>query len=140
MAQISADTLTQVASIVAGFGVTALMFRLQRELKISGENSKTPTWFTLADFLVLGAVLIALLGVVLPLLISSPTDSVAVPKALCEVAIVLLAGYTLCILAHYRFIFGLHYSRSYFMFWETVLFVVTVCVAAWLGYRLAMSA
>jgi hypothetical protein len=144
--KITEDTLMTVASIIAGFGVTVLMFRLQRELDISDKHWEarrksqeavhTPTWIPLADWLAISAVLVAL--VVLPLFVSTGADITA-PKAWCAVSVVLLAGYILCIFAHYRFIFWLHHDRTYFMLPEIALFVATV-VAAWLVYRFIMSA
>lgn len=137
---IDPSALMTVASIVAGFGVAVIMFRLQRELNISDKNwerkSKDsgaeliPTWIPLADMLVVVAVLVALLLVVVPLLITQSEDVLTTSAAWCAVAMVLLAGYVPAIVAHYRFIFWLHESRPHFTIIEAVIVVGTVIAAA----------
>jgi hypothetical protein len=128
----SSDLIT-VASIIAGFGVTVMMFRLQRELQISDENWKqrgegsqaatVPTWIPPADYLVIVAIIVSLLGGVLPLLISR--DAIRLSSTACAAATILLAGYVPSILAHYRFIYWLHKSRGPFFVGEVVLVLVT---------------
>ena len=132
----SSDLIT-AASLIAGFGVTVLMFRLQRELQISDENWKqpenlhpTPTWLALADYLVIVAILISLLFAVVPLLLSS---SLRLPRVASLSATILLAGYVPSILAHYRFLYWLHKSRGPFLFWEVLLVLITFVSAAVAG-------
>jgi hypothetical protein len=132
----SSDLLT-TASIIAGFGVTVLMFRLQRELQISDENWRLrregresriiQTWIPPADYLVILAIIVSLLGSVLPTLVSG--NAVRLASAACAAATILLAGYVPSILAHYRFIYGLHKSRGPFLFWEWLFVGVTFLAA-----------
>lgn len=131
---VDSGSVLTAASIIAGFGVTVLMFRLQRELQISDKNweslerERMPTWIPPADYLVISAVLISLLFGVLPLLVTEvdPKQSPRLSVASCAAATVLLAGYIPSILAHYRFIYGLHKPRPYFLWWE--LFFVTLTI------------
>lgn len=107
---IESGTILSVASIIAGFSVTVMMFRLNRELRISDENwllwkrlrkelpetltddeekkleskwkgQRTPTWLPIADFLPIGAILISLLFGVLPLLIEQAPNSGILDRA-----------------------------------------------------------
>lgn len=98
----AADLLT-VASIIAGFGVTVLMFRIQRELYMQEKNE--PTWITWADRLVISSTLTALLFVVLPIVVFGPErpTTMAVSATATSAAVILLGGYVPSILAHYRF-------------------------------------
>ena len=100
-----AATLATIASIISGFGVTALVFRIQRELEMARRGEQT--WITWADRLLIGAVLISLLLVVLPL--ASFPGSPRILKlaaSMCSASTVLVGGYIPSILAHYRLAFG----------------------------------
>lgn len=133
--------LITVASIIAGFGVTVLMFRLQRELTISDENWRLaqtdrevrimPTWIPLADYLIVAAVTVALVFAILPLLMSpEPTRaSLRLAATACTAATILLAGYVPAITAHYRFIYWLHKTRGPFLIGEILLVFVTIVLA-----------
>lgn len=138
------DGLITVASLIAGFGVAVIMFRLQRELSISDENWRrrrddsgahiTPTWVPFADYLVIGATLIALIGGVSPLLLPLDDGRLRHAAAASAVATTLLAGYVPAILAHYRFIHWLDKRRPHFLIVEVCIVTATV-IAAILEYR-----
>ena len=100
------STLAQVASIIAGFGATMLFFRIQREMDMAGEGEQV--WMPWADWLLISATLIALVGSVLPVIITifSPTFTTTLVRASCASATILLAGYIPSILTHYRLILG----------------------------------
>lgn len=133
---IKADALLTVASIIAGFGVTVFMFRLQRELQVFKEKEKT--WLPVADWLVIGAVLVTLALVFSLLMRKEDANSdLTAQRAWCAVAIVLLAGYIPSILAHYNFLFWLRPSRGWYTRSEVAFVVVTV-VAASLAYGWVM--
>ena len=46
-------------ALISGFGVTVFMFRIQRELQVRTQHPYWPNWLAWADYLVLGAILIA---------------------------------------------------------------------------------
>jgi len=97
--------LIAVATVVAGFGLAVLVFRIQREseMRKAGEVA----WIPLADWLLIVATLASLLCVVLPTILVVPSDRVAnVAAAVCAGTVVLAAGYPLAILAHYELILG----------------------------------
>jgi protein-S-isoprenylcysteine O-methyltransferase Ste14 len=103
---LSAEAYLTVASILAGFGVTVLMFRIQRELQV--ENDPDWTWLPWADWLVLGSIVLSLVGVVLPLVsVRDPGQfSYAIAAASCAAASLLLAAYPFAIIDHYRLAWG----------------------------------
>src|SRR5262245_36496680 len=51
----SADTYLTVASMLSGFGITALVFRVGRELQVK-DQMIVGSWISWADYLVLGAI------------------------------------------------------------------------------------
>lgn len=97
-----------VASILSGFGVTVLMFRIQRELHVREKHPDWPNWLAWADYLVLGAIVLSLIFVVLPIVaVSEPSGRVlSVAAGSCGAAAILLAGYPFAILDHYRIEIG----------------------------------
>jgi hypothetical protein len=101
-----AANLLTVASVTAGFGIAALVFRIQRELQMAACNETT--WVPKADWLLITATLLALLAVILPILMAGQMNSsvVALASIPAVFSVVLLAGYMFAILAHYRLIFG----------------------------------
>ena len=98
-------TLATIASIISGFAITALVFRIQRELEMASKVERT--WVPWADCLLIGAVLISLLLVVLPVVLfpGSPTVS-KFSASMCAASAVLVSGYVPSILAHYGLAFG----------------------------------
>ena len=100
-----AGNVAQGASIVAGFGATALVFRLQRHLEQLPNEPGDHSWIPVADWLLIAAMTIAVVGAVVPLLMLNLT-STSLPRASCAAACVLLVGYVFAVLAHYRLIFG----------------------------------
>ena len=102
------EGIISACAIVAGFGVTAIMFRVQRELYVREVLKEKTVWLAWADYLVLGSVVLAVFGATVPLLAASktPRPVAAVAAASCIAALVLLAGYVPSILAHYRIELG----------------------------------
>jgi len=103
-----AATLTTVATIVSGFGIAMLFFRIQRELQM--HEQLEPKWIPWADRLLIVATLISLLLVIFPLVAFSATSIVVLrlASAACAAASLMVAGYVFGILAHYRLLFGGH--------------------------------
>ena len=93
-----------VASILSGFGIAVLMFRIQRELHMQERHPDSPNWLAWADYLVVVSIMISLLFVVLPLVAPpSPGKKImALGAGSCASAAILLAAYPLAILDHYR--------------------------------------
>ena len=98
-------TLSTVASIIAGSELPCC-FRIQRELHMGARNETV--WIPQADWLLIAATLISIVLVILPLVSLNLRDSPVgkVPYSACAASSVLLAGYVLSILAHYRLLFG----------------------------------
>jgi len=96
------------SAIVAGFGVTAIMFRVQRELYVLEVLEVGIAWLAWADYLVVISVALAVFGSTLPLLIFPVVGRsiMAIAASSCAAALVLLAGYVPAILAHYRIELG----------------------------------
>ena len=105
-----AATLATIASIISGFGVTALIFRIQRELEMACRGEQT--WITWADRLLIGAVLISLLLVVLPVvLFPGSLCALRLATSTCSASTILVSGYIPSILAHYGLAFGKERSK-----------------------------
>ncbi len=98
------ETLSTVASIISGFGIAMLFFRIQREL-LMGKKGE-PIWIPYSDWLLIIATVISLLLVILPLILLSflPSFLSALPSAACVTATIMVTGYIFGILAHYRLI------------------------------------
>jgi hypothetical protein len=96
------SNLITIASIIAGFGVAVLMFRLQRELSLCPRDR----WLACADWLAISSTLIALMLVIVPLVFFAMNRLASeVAGAATCLTVILLAGYVPSILAHYRLIF-----------------------------------
>jgi cation transport ATPase len=99
--ELTADSYLTIASIQSGFGITAMMFRVQRELYVR-EERKEENWLAWADYLVIISILLSLLLVVLPLVtITNPANWFPIAAASCAAAAVLLAVYPIAIVCHY---------------------------------------
>jgi hypothetical protein len=98
--------LATIASIIAGFGAAMLFFRIQRELQMSENNEVT--WIPWAYWLLIFATIFSLLMVIFPIVTVSSRSGIlkSLPAAGCSAASIMVAGYILGILAHYRLIFG----------------------------------
>jgi uncharacterized membrane protein len=77
-----------------------LFFRIQREVAMHQEGE--PVWLPMADWLLVAATLFSLLLVILPLVSFS---GLRLPAAAAGSAAILVAGYLLAIMAHYRIVF-----------------------------------
>ncbi len=127
-----AATLGTVASIISGFGVAMLFFRLQRELQMS--DKREVNWIPWADRLLIAATLVSLLAVILPLVAfkAVPIVTDRLPSASCAAAVIMVSGYIVGILAHYRLWFGTKRSgeRSNPEPSERVVVFITIALAA----------
>ncbi|HEY1982180.1 MAG TPA: hypothetical protein VGH13_19070 [Xanthobacteraceae bacterium] len=104
----SPTDLIAVSAIVVGFSITAIMFRIQRELYVLETLNIGALWLAWADYLIVASVILAVFGGTVPLLLW-PTPSnflTALAAASCAGALVLQAGYIPSILAHYRIQLG----------------------------------
>jgi hypothetical protein len=100
-----AATLATIASIISGFGIAMLFFRIQRELQM--HEQLEVNWIPWADRLLITATLISLLLVIFPLVTFGTTSSVlGFASAACAAATLMVAGYVPGILAHYRLFLG----------------------------------
>jgi hypothetical protein len=101
---LSTESYLTVASILSGFGITVLMFRVQRELTLKDKKPPKVTRLAWADYLVLAATTLSLILVVLPLLLlrNVPEICVSLSSASCAAASILLAGYPFAIIDHYH--------------------------------------
>jgi hypothetical protein len=99
--EIDRGTLATIASIISAFGVPMLYFRILRELQMRDEGE--PVWLPVADWLLVGATLVSLLLVIVPLV---TLPDVRLPAAASGAAAIMVAGYVLAILGHYRIFFG----------------------------------
>jgi len=91
-----------VAAILIGFGLTAIMFRIQREIYVREVNKKD-NWIAWSDYLILASVLLVLSLIVIPLLTFSYATFAPAASA---AAFILQAGYIPAVLAHYRIEIG----------------------------------
>jgi len=136
-----------VASILAGFGISILMFRIQRELHIQEKYPDAPNWLAWADYLVIASIGLSLLLVVVPLVaLPGPgKNALALAAGSCAAAAILLAAYPLAILDHYRITIGVR-RKGERMKGEPVeralvlgaAFVATAAFAGIVAWRLAL--
>lgn len=101
---IDSSTLTQVASIIAGFGATMLTFRIQREIEMRklGEAS----WIPFADWLLIAATVFCLVFAVVPLMLfgTSKPFVTNIARGICAASALMVGGWIFGILSHYRLI------------------------------------
>jgi len=102
----TAGSLLTVGSVIAGFGVAMLFFRIQRELHMHRKGERI--WIPWADWLLTSATVLALLVILLPILLLGPETLVArsLATAAGSASVIMVSGYVFAILAHYRLIFG----------------------------------
>jgi hypothetical protein len=93
-------TLATVASIISAFGAAMLFFRIQREINMKEKGERV--WLPMADWLLVAATLFCLLLVIIPLV---SFGGLRLPTAAAGTAAILVAGYVLAIMAHYRIVF-----------------------------------
>ena len=94
-------TLANIASVIAAFGAAMLFFRIQRELEMGSKDEIV--WLPWADRLLVGATLVCLIGVIVPVTFNL---RVTIAAAGAVASAILVAGYILGIMAHYRIVFG----------------------------------
>jgi hypothetical protein len=106
--KIESGDLIAAATIIVGFGVTVIMFRVQRELWVQEQHPDWPSWLAWSDYLIIASVVLALFLAIVPLLAVSVMTSLvqALAAASCVAAVILQAGYIPAILAHYRIEIG----------------------------------
>ena len=109
---VDAATLATIASIISGFGIAMLVFRIQRELQM--HEQLEVNWIPWADRLLIVATPISLLLVVFPLVTFGPTSFwvLRIASAACAAASLMVAGYVPGILAHYRLFLVSHRERQ----------------------------
>lgn len=93
-----------IGAVIVGFGITAFVFRVQRELQLADEGQRR--WIPWADRLLISVVTVTLLLVLFPIALAGRTASLwgeRLPAAACCASTVALAGYIPALLAHYRF-------------------------------------
>ena len=97
-----------VAGLISGFGVTVFMFRIQRELQVRSSHPDWPNWLAWADYLVLGAIVTAIVCVVQPLMLFQDLGVrvYAFARGGCAAASILMLAYPFAILDHYRIEIG----------------------------------
>jgi hypothetical protein len=80
-----------VGAILVGFGLTVIMFRLQRELDVQEQHPQWRTWLAWSDYLILASMLLAVFFVVLPVLAFPAVTRMreALASAACISAIIL---------------------------------------------------
>jgi hypothetical protein len=103
---IDTGLLSTTAALIAGFGVAAFVFRMQRELDM--QKQKEWTWIPWADMLLIAATSCAILLVLLPMVMGYRTEFFGrrLPLAGCAAALVAVLGYIPAVLAHYRYLGG----------------------------------
>ncbi len=107
--QVVSGDLIAVAAIVIGFGMTAMMFRTQRELWVKENHPDWPLWLACADYLIIVSVVLAIVTVVLILWAPAVTANRRAAAAAASVAaLILQAGYIPAVFAHYRIWFGVN--------------------------------
>lgn len=108
MQALDPGTLITVASLVAGFSTSILVFRLQREIEM--HSAGEITWLPWADRLILLAAILSLASVLLIVSGLFPSDAIKLASCALAASLILTIGYVLAVLAHYRFI--LSFGRS----------------------------
>lgn len=96
-----AATLATIGSVIAAFGAAMLFFRIQRELHMDVQGERI--WIPWSDRLLIVATLACLLLVLVPITLSV---GLLLPTVATAASSVMVAGYILAILAHYRIILG----------------------------------
>jgi len=99
-----AEHLATVSSLIAGLGIAMLFFRIQRELQMHTQGK--PIWIPWADWLLVGATVLCLGMVLLPIVsgVLQPIARIRVAASAASAGVVLVIGYVFSILAHYRLI------------------------------------
>lgn len=84
--------------------MAVLVFRIQREAAM--HEKEQIVWIPLADWLMIAATLAVLLLAILPLVTVGWSAVNKLASGACAAGSILVAGYVLAILAHYRLVFG----------------------------------
>ena len=90
--------LWTVASVLAGFQLAAVGFRINRELRVEGKGGKT--WLTLADYLVGLSLLVLVFGVFAANLFGTADDHLS--GRLLGLSLVLFVGAGFVLVGHYN--------------------------------------
>ncbi len=99
------SNLVTVAGVMLGVGVAILLFRLARELYMGEQGERN--WLAYSDRLVVGMCILTLVVLLLPVLgVESRRATVLLSRSAILGGFVMLLGWVLGILAHYRFIGG----------------------------------
>lgn len=104
MTVVDEATIATIGAVIVGFGITALVFRVQREIQ-QADAGKT-AWIPWADRLLIGVVTVTLLLVLFPIALGGGSSRLwaagRLPAAACSGSTVALTGYIPALLAHYR--------------------------------------
>lgn len=92
--------LWTAASVLAGFQIAALSWRVKREVQM--ELIRQPTWVTLADFIAGLSFSILILGVFIAPALATDNVSIDVSIKLLGLALVLFMSYPFVLAAHYN--------------------------------------
>ena len=102
MELINLSQLWTAAAVLTGFQITALSWRIKRELSMEAKGE--PTWLTLADYLVAASFLVLVFGVFgSPIFGTLSTDSAA---KMFGIALTLFTSSTFVLAGHYDLFCG----------------------------------
>lgn len=97
MELINLSQLWTAAAVLTGFQITALSWRIKRELSMEAEGETT--WLTLADYLVAASFLVLVFGVFASPIFGTVTTDVA--AKMFGVALILFTSSTFVLAGHY---------------------------------------
>lgn len=127
------ENLATVSSLIAGFGIAILLFRIQREVQMQAQGK--PIWIPWADWLLVIATVLCLGAVLFPIVsgLLQPITRIRVAASAASASIILVIGYVFSILAHYRLILsfgrtGLRENPE-----PSEAFLVITCIVAAVG-------
>ena len=101
---VDTGTIAAIGTLIVGFGITAFVFRVQRELQMA--DAGEPYWLPWADRLLVGVVTVAIGLVLFPIVMAHGASHFwgdRLPAAACAASTMALTGYIPALLAHYRF-------------------------------------
>ncbi len=118
MTVVDEATLATIGAVIVGFGIAALVFRVQREIQ-QIDAGKT-AWLPWADRLLIGVVTLTLLLVLFPIALGGGTSRLwaagRLPAAACSGSTIALTGYIPALLAHYRLALYPESRRKWILF------------------------
>jgi amino acid transporter len=126
MQDLSLGETWAAAAVILGFQLVNFAWRLSRELELMKTHSHNPNWFPPADHLNVLSMLVLVLTV-----FAAFTSKENAALGL-RTSLILLAGYPLAMLGHYRlFKPGKPKPRPYCTLFEAVVVIGTIVLATW---------